>query len=129
MGLSEPLVIQEADVTRDAWADPVKGVLGFRTLFSGGTTTTQTLTAGIADLNPDGWLGLHRHTAAEVYYVVEGQGIVTLDGVDHPVFAGTAVHIPSDAEHGIRNIGQTPLRFFYAFAVDSFDDVIYRFSH
>lgn len=129
MGLSESLVIHEADVTRDAWADPVKGFLGFRTLFSGGTTTTQTLTAGIADLNPNGWLGLHRHTAAEIYYVVEGKGIVTLDGVDHPVFAGSAVYIPGDAEHGVRNIGQTALRFFYVFAVDSFDDVIYRFSH
>ena len=67
-------------------------------------------------------------TPAEIYYVVEGHGIVTLDGVDHPVSAGTAVYIPGDAEHGIRNAGQTPLRFFYAFAVDSFGDVTYRFS-
>ena len=124
----KPLVIGEADVTRDAWDDPVRGVLGFRTLISGGTTPTRTLTAGIADLNPGGWLGLHRHTPAEIYYVVEGHGIVTLDGADNPVSAGTAVYIPGDAEHGIRNAGHTPLRFFYAFALDSFDDVTYRFS-
>ena len=42
--------------------------------------------------------------------------------------AGTAVAIPGDVEHGIRNTGPIPLRFFYAFAVDSFDDVVYRFS-
>jgi mannose-6-phosphate isomerase-like protein (cupin superfamily) len=126
--MGQPLVVQEADVARSSWDDPQKGVLGFRTLISGGTTATEALTAGISDLGPGGWLGLHRHTAAEIYYVVEGNGVVTLDGVDHPVSAGTAVYIPGDAEHGIRNSGQAILRFFYAFAVDSFDDIVYRFS-
>jgi mannose-6-phosphate isomerase-like protein (cupin superfamily) len=128
MGQLKPLVIAETDVASDSWDDSVKGVLRFRTLFSGGVTTTQTLTAGIADLSAGDWLGLHRRTPAEIYYVVEGKGIVTLDGVDHPVSAGAAVYIPGDAEHGIRNTGPTPLRFFYAFAVDSFGDVTYRFS-
>jgi mannose-6-phosphate isomerase-like protein (cupin superfamily) len=128
MEVPEPLVVHEGDVPREAWVDPVKGVLAFRTVFSGGTTATRTFTAGVADLDQGGWLGLHRHTAAEIYYVVEGRGVVTLDGVDHAVSAGSAVSIPGDVEHGVRNIGRTPLRFFYAFAVDSFDDVIYRFS-
>lgn len=128
MGQLKPLVISESDVARDSWDDPAKGVLGFRTLFSGGITATQALTAGIADLNGGDWLGLHRHTPAEIYYVLEGHGTVTLDGDDYPVSAGTAVYIPGDTEHGIRNVGPAPLRFFYAFAVDSFDDVTYRFS-
>jgi mannose-6-phosphate isomerase-like protein (cupin superfamily) len=128
MGQLQPLVISESDVARDSWDDKTKGVLGFRTLFSADTTTTQALTAGIADLNAGGWLGLHRHTPAEIYYIVEGHGTVTLEGVDYQVCAGTAVYIPGDTEHGIRNTGPAPLRFFYAFAVDSFDDVTYRFS-
>lgn len=125
---SRPVVVSAHDVPPEVWDDDVKGVLGFRTLFSGGTTPTATLTAGIADLNAGEWLGLHRHAAAEIYFIVEGEGVVTLDGIEHPVCAGTAVHIPGEAEHGIRNCGTTPLRFFYAFAVDSFDDVTYRFS-
>jgi len=128
MGQLKPLVISESDVARDSWDDTIKGVLGFRTLFSAGTTATQALTAGVADLNAGGWLGLHRHTPAEIYYIVQGHGTVTLDGADYPVSAGTAVYIPGGTEHGIRNTGPTPLRFFYAFAVDSFDDVTYRFS-
>ena len=128
MGQLKPLVISESDVARDSWDDTTKGVLEFRTLFSAGTTATQALTAGVADLNAGDWLGLHRHTPAEIYYIVQGHGTVTLDGADYPVSAGTAVYIPGGTEHGIRNTGPTPLRFFYAFAVDSFDDVTYRFS-
>ena len=128
MGQLKPLVISESDVARDCWDDTIKGILGFRTLFSAGTTATQALTAGVADLNAGDWLGLHRHTPAEIYYIVQGHGTVTLDGADYPASAGTAVYIPGGTEHGIRNTGPTPLRFFYAFAVDSFDDVTYRFS-
>ena len=128
MGQLKPLVISESDVARDSWDDTIKGVLGFRTLFSAGTTATQALTAGVADLNAGDWLGLHRHTPAEIYYIVQGHGTVTLDGADYAASAGTAVYIPGGTEHGIRNTGPTPLRFFYAFAVDSFDDVTYRFS-
>jgi mannose-6-phosphate isomerase-like protein (cupin superfamily) len=128
MGQLKPLVISESDVARDSWDDTTKGVLEFRTLFSAGTTATQALTAGVADLNAGDWLGLHRHTPAEIYYIVQGHGTVTLDGADYPASAGTAVYIPGGTEHGIRNTGPTPLRFFYAFAVDSFDDVTYRFS-
>ena len=128
MGQLQPLIISERNVVRDSWDDATKGVLGFRTLFSAGTTATHALTAGIADLTAGGWLGLHRHAPAEIYYIVAGHGTVTLDGADYPVSAGTAVYIPGDAEHGIRNTGTAPLRFFYAFAVDSFDDVTYRFA-
>jgi mannose-6-phosphate isomerase-like protein (cupin superfamily) len=82
----------------------------------------------MTELQPGGWLGLHRHEPAEVYHVVEGQGTVCLDDTEHPVRAGCTVFIPGDVEHGIRATGQEPLRFFYAFAVDSFEDVEYRFS-
>jgi len=48
--------------------------------------------------------------------------------VEHAVASGSAVFIPGDAEHGVRNTGDGPLRVVYAFATDSVDDVVYRFS-
>jgi mannose-6-phosphate isomerase-like protein (cupin superfamily) len=125
---SEPLVLQESDVPLEEWADPVRGEVGFRTLFGGGTTPTDSLTAGVTELRPGGWLGHHRHEPSELYYVVSGEGTVVLDGTEHVVGPGSAVFIPGDCEHGIRNTGSTPLRFFYAFAVGSFTDIEYRFS-
>jgi quercetin dioxygenase-like cupin family protein len=60
--------------------------------------------------------------------VLEGRGVVSLDGVEHTVAAGASVFIPRDAEHGIRNTGDAPLRVAYALAADSLAAVDYRFS-
>ena len=121
-------VIHASDVDQERWSDPVRGDVGFRTFFGVPGTTTPDFTAGIAELEPSGWLGHHRHAPSEVYYVIEGEGTVTVDGADHAVRAGTAVYVPGDSEHGICNTGAEVLRFFYAFGVGSFEDVEYRFS-
>ena len=41
----------------------------------------------------------HRR-ATELYYVLEGEGTVTLDNVVHPVRKGSLVHIPPGVTHG-----------------------------
>ncbi len=123
-----PLVIDEADTPQAAWDDPVRGRLRFRTLFSQGLTQTAGMTCGVTELGPGDWLGLHRHAPPEVYYVFAGAGIVSLEGREIPVMAGSAVFIPGMAEHGIRQTGNGVLRLFYAFPVDSFDGVEYLFS-
>jgi quercetin dioxygenase-like cupin family protein len=128
MNGSKPLVIRADEQRRDGWDDPVKGRVGWRTLFSGDITATDSLTAGVAELEPGGWLGLHRHTPAEIYFVLEGTGLVTIEGNEHAVQAGSAVYIPGDAEHGIRNADNALLRFVYVFPVGAFGEVEYRFS-
>ena len=72
---------------------------------------------------PDDQLKVHRHALPELYYILTGSGVVTIDGVQHPVSADTAVFIPGNVAHGLRNTGQTILRFLYVFAVDSFSKV------
>jgi len=37
--------------------------------------------------------------ATELYYVLEGSGTVTLDGVEHKVCQGSLVHIPPEVIH------------------------------
>ena len=125
---SQPLVLDEANAPLDGWDDPVRGRIRWRTLFSRGGTPTDGITCGVAELSPGDWLGLHRHAPPDVYYVLAGTGVVTLNGVETPVKAGSAVFIPGIAEHGIRQTGVEPLRFFYGFPVDSFDSVQYLFS-
>jgi len=41
----------------------------------------------------------HRR-ATELYYVLEGEGAIALDGVAHPIAKGSVVHIPPGVVHG-----------------------------
>lgn len=46
---------------------------------------------------------LHFHRkATELYYVLEGEGSVILDGQEHAVRKGSIVHIPPGVVHGAR---------------------------
>ena len=60
--------------------------------------------------------------------MLTGQGVVFLDGAEYVVQAGTAVYIPSNSEHGIRNIGDDLLEFVYVYLIDSIQDVEYIWS-
>ena len=123
-----PFALDEADAAQDGWDDPVRGRLRWRTLFSKGATPSEGMTCGVAEFQPGEWLGLHRHAPAEIYYVFAGAGLMSLEGREIPVKAGSAVFIPGMAEHGIRQTGNEILRLFYVFPVDSFDGVEYLFS-
>ncbi len=50
----------------------------------------------------DGAREHYHRIATELYYVLEGEGTVRLDGVDHPVRKGSMVHIPPGVVHGAR---------------------------
>lgn len=112
----------------ESWDDPTRGRIAFRTLFSREETATTGLTAGVAELGPGGRLNVHRHAPAEVYHVLEGQGIVTLDGVEHEVAEGSAVYIPGGAWHGIRSTLPSTLRLYYVLQADGMGDVEYDFG-
>lgn len=45
----------------------------------------------------------HYHKrATELYYVLEGEGCVILDGIEHAVRMGSLVHIPPGVIHGAK---------------------------
>jgi len=123
-----PFALDEADAAQDGWDDPVRGRLRWRTLMSKGVTPSNGMTCGVTEFQPGEWLGLHRHAPPEIYYIFAGAGVMSLEGREIPVKAGSAVFIPGMAEHGIRQTGSEMLRLFYVFPVDSFGDVEYLFS-
>jgi quercetin dioxygenase-like cupin family protein len=50
----------------------------------------------------DGAREHYHRRATELYYVLDGEGTVRLDGVEHPVRKGSVVHIPPGVVHGAR---------------------------
>ena len=54
----------------------------------------------------------HYHPRAEeIYYVLRGRGLMTLQGERREVRPGDGILIPPGTRHRIRNIGQEPLVF------------------
>jgi mannose-6-phosphate isomerase len=63
---------------------------------------------------------------AEHWFVVRGQGTVTLDGVEHRVVAGSAIDVPVGVAHRIQNDGAELLVFIEVQHGDYFgeDDIV-----
>lgn len=114
----------------ESFPDPSShGSVTWHTLFSHPQTPSSDLSAGIAVCpRNSGNLCPHRHEQAEIYYIIEGEGEVTVDDVTQRVGKGSSVFIPSNARHGIVNVGEGDLRLFYVFPTGSFGDVVYRFE-
>ncbi len=49
----------------------------------------------------DGARAHYHKRSTELYYVLDGEGSVVLDGVEHPVRKGSLVHIPPGTVHGV----------------------------
>jgi len=125
---NSPLVRHEHLLPDEKWTDSRRGDATWRTFFSRDVTPTTALTTGISAIPAGAELVRHHHEAVETYYFLEGTGLLTLGGAEYEVRSGSAVHIPSLTDHGVRNTGAHAVRFFYAFAADSFLDVEYNFG-
>ena len=79
------------------------------------------------EVHPGQRLSYQRHTRrAEHWFVVAGQGVVTLEGDDLDVRPGDAVDVPCVSAHRIHNDGPVPLVFVEVQRGDYFgeDDIV-----
>lgn len=124
----QPVLIHEDERPREEPADDkYLGDATWCTLLSGDTTPSLYMTCGILEMGT--WSGgemvTHLHPQSEIYHVLEGQGVVNIDGEEYVVRKGSTLFIPGGCEHGTRNTDERPLKIFYVFAVDSFQEVEY----
>ena len=46
----------------------------------------------------------------EIYYFLEGEGMMSVGGEDVPIAAGDSIMVPPGVDHGFRNTGDTLLK-------------------
>ncbi len=85
-----------------------KGVIG--QLLMNADSGSPTVQMSVLTLEPGAILPLHVHVDAESFFVLEGSGIATVDGVEHPINAEMALLAPGGEVHGFSNNGDQPLR-------------------
>ena len=127
----EPVVVQESTREWETWPEEevaARGLVYWKTLLSADVTHSEALTMGIAKIPPTEALHEHRHQQAEIYLILEGTGLVRIDGKARPVEARSAVFIPGNVVHSCENTGPSDLRFAYVFPADSFEEVEYVFD-
>jgi quercetin dioxygenase-like cupin family protein len=124
---AKPVVVNEHDRELESWPADDGGV-SWKTLISSDLTQSSALTLGVTRVSPGAPIRPHRHEQPEVYFVLEGAGVVTIDGSRHPVGPGSGVFIAGNAVHSVECSGEADLRLAYVFAADAFADVQYVFG-
>ena len=54
---------------------------------------------------------VHNHAPEQCYYIIRGKGLMVIEEESAEVFAGDAIHIPSNRKHGIKNLGDDVLEY------------------
>jgi mannose-6-phosphate isomerase-like protein (cupin superfamily) len=80
------------------------------------TISAEHLTTTLAVIQPDGEQRLHSHRPEQVYFILEGSGLMTVGDETQRVGPGECVFIPTDQPHGLKNDGDTTLRYISAAA-------------
>ena len=69
-------------------------------------------------LKPGSGVGLHTQTEDEIYYVLSGRGMMTLDGKTVEVTPGTAVLTRTGSSHSLRQVGDEDLVILINYEVE-----------
>lgn len=80
------------------------------------TCGAEFLTSPLAVLQPGGEQRIHSHRPEQVYFILEGSGLMTVGDETQRVGPGDCVFIPSAQPHGLKNDGRVTLRYFSAAA-------------
>jgi quercetin dioxygenase-like cupin family protein len=127
--MAAPIVRRLQDLEWQGWPQdqvPERGKITWKTLLDDAPQGAN-MVMGVARLRKGDSLEPHRHAEPETYFTLSGRGIVTVEGVDHAIEAGTMVFIPGNARHQIVNVEDEELQLLYVFAEQAFGKIVYRF--
>ena len=68
-------------------------------------------------LKPGAGVGYHEQKEDEVYYVLSGKGVMTLDDKPHDVGPGTAILTRTGSSHGLKQVGSEDLVILISYEI------------
>jgi mannose-6-phosphate isomerase-like protein (cupin superfamily) len=83
-------------------------------LVSKNTCASENLAITIVEMEPGGVQNLHSHEPEQMYYILDGSGLMSVDGEESPVQAGDSIFFPPSVVHGLKNTGEGVLRYLSA---------------
>jgi mannose-6-phosphate isomerase-like protein (cupin superfamily) len=84
-----------------------------KALVDPGNTGTSRIDFRISRYAPAAYVGEHIHQVQEqIYYVIDGEGVLTLDDERHLMRAHDYVYVPPGVRHSFTNTGIADLVFF-----------------
>lgn len=88
-----------------------KGAISFREVFLKRDFKSSLQFLHETSVMPNSTIGYHKHSGnEETYYVIEGEGIMIVDGEERKVRSGDAIITYSGSSHGLKNISDKKLR-------------------
>lgn len=82
----------------------------------------------LMSLEPGEDIGAERHRGVDQFFRIEsGEGVVEIDGVRVPIKDGSAIVVPSGAEHNVTNTsGTKPLKLYTIYSPPEHKDKVVR---
>jgi len=89
--------------------DAVKGIKG--RLLIGKDDDAPNFVMRLFEVEPGGYSPQHNHEWEHEIFIHQGEGTVYFEGKTYPVRAGSAIFVPPNKEHQIRNTGSETMAF------------------
>lgn len=83
-------------------------------LVSKKTTDSDNLSITLVEMEPEGFQHIHSHESEQMYYILEGMGIMTVNDEEKDVQTGDCIYFPSYSKHGLKNTGIKVLKYLSA---------------
>jgi mannose-6-phosphate isomerase-like protein (cupin superfamily) len=88
-----------------------KGIRDWKVIYPETGFPVKTLVLGVVEVEPNNSTPLHKHNCEEVYYILEGHGVLEISNEKYEVGPGDAVYIKENTPHRIINNGKNVLRY------------------
>jgi mannose-6-phosphate isomerase-like protein (cupin superfamily) len=78
------------------------------------TVGAKHITTSLVEMQPGGIQRPHHHGTEQCYMILEGRGVMEVNGEQSEVAAGDTIFIPSNHVHSLVNSGPVTLKYFSA---------------